>query len=46
MVTAMPPSLTSCADFTAPSLANCTRHSINLFSAARSTAGGAPATMP
>ena len=45
-VTAMPPSLMSCADRIAFSLASFTRQSINRFSAARSIAGGAPATMP
>ena len=45
-VTAIPPSLASCAERTAFSLASCTRHSISRFSAARSIAGGAPATIP
>src|SRR6267142_1173599 len=45
-VTAMPPSLTSCAERTAPFAASATRHSCRRFSAARSIAGGSPATMP
>src|SRR6266850_1179963 len=45
-VTAMPPSLTSCAERTAPFAASATRHSCSRFSAARSIAGGSPATMP
>src|ERR1700677_1664115 len=45
-VTGKPPSLTSCADEITRSLASFTRQSISRFSAARSTAGGAPATTP
>src|SRR5713101_1898083 len=45
-VTASPPSLTSCADCSALSPASATSSIIKRFSAARSTAGGAPATIP
>src|SRR5438445_12101882 len=44
-VTARPPSEMSWADWTAPSAASATRQSIRRFSAARSMAGGSPATM-
>src|SRR2546422_9692747 len=44
-VTARPPSEMSWADCTAPSAASATRQSIRRFSAARSMAGGSPATM-
>src|SRR3984957_8025634 len=46
IVTASPPSLTSCAERIKPALARLTRHSISRFSAARSIAGGAPPTIP
>src|SRR6201997_3249983 len=46
IVTASPPSLTSCAERINPALARLTRHSISRFSAARSIAGGAPPTIP
>src|SRR5713226_8365554 len=45
-VTARPPSEMSWADCTAPSAASATRQSWRRFSAARSMAGGSPATMP
>src|SRR6267378_4600006 len=45
-VTARPPSETSCADCSVPSAASATRQSWRRFSAARSMAGGSPATMP
>ncbi len=45
-VTEIPPSLTSWAERIAFSEASFTRHSIRRFSAARSMAGGAPATIP
>src|SRR6266403_495732 len=45
-VTAMPPSLMSCAERTAPFAASATRHSCRRFSPARSIAGGSPATIP
>src|SRR5271154_4639655 len=44
--TASPPSLTSCAESTARSAASATKQSINRFSAAKSIAGGNPATTP
>ena len=45
-VTASPPSLMSCAEKRAFAFASFTRQSISRFSAARSIAGGAPATKP
>src|SRR5216683_2817785 len=45
-VTARPPSEMSWADWTAPAAARATRQSWRRFSAARSMAGGSPATMP
>src|SRR5579864_6688845 len=45
MVTAKPPSEMSWADCTEPSEARATRQSMRRFSAARSMAGGSPATM-
>src|SRR6267142_279544 len=45
-VTARPPSEMSCADCTEPAAASATRQSMRRFSAARSIAGGSPATMP
>src|SRR4029077_19573528 len=45
-VTAMPPSLTSCAERTAPLVASDTRHSCTHLSALRWIPGGSPATIP
>src|SRR5579872_2887547 len=45
-VVATPPSLTSCADCSLPSPASATSVVVSFFSAARFTAGGAPASMP